>query len=260
MPNPVSPSPSSTIDPAETARFEKLALAWWDPRGPFWPLHRLNVLRAGYIRDRFADHFGLNAASERPLAGLRVLDIGCGGGILSESMARLGADVHGVDVVEKNIRIAERHAADQGLRIRYELGSAEALAKRGERYDAVLNMEVVEHVADLPLFMGACTGMVRPGGLMVVATLNRTPASFVGAIVGAEYVLRWLPRGTHQWRKFPKPPEIERLLVQGGMRVADRTGVRVNPFTRQFALSRWMGINYMLLAEKPVRGTPLGQE
>jgi 2-polyprenyl-6-hydroxyphenyl methylase/3-demethylubiquinone-9 3-methyltransferase len=245
------PAPfSSTVDPAEVARFENLARLWWDPEGPFWPLHRLNGLRAGYIRDRLAQLFGRDARSDRPLQGLRLLDVGCGGGLLSEAMARLGAEVHGVDVVEKNIRVAERHAERQGLAVRYEHAAAEDLAARGETYDAVLNLEVVEHVADLPLFLDACARLVRPGGAMVVATLNRTVASFVGAIVGAEYVLRWLPRGTHRWRRFPRPEEIERLLERGGMTVIDRTGVRMNPFTRRFALSRWMGINYLLVAVK----------
>lgn len=244
-------SPSTTIDPAEAAHFEKLAQLWWDPDGPFWPLHRLNVLRLGYIRDHLAAHFDRDAWSKIPFAGLRLLDIGCGGGILSEAMARLGAEVHGVDVVEENIRIARRHTEEQGLTIHYEWSSAEDLVERGARYDAVLNMEVVEHVADLPLFMESCTRLVKPGGLMVVGTINRTVASFLGAIVAAEYVLRWLPRGTHHWRKFPTPAELERLLVRGGMRVTDRTGVRVNPFGWRFRLTRYMGINYMLVAVKP---------
>lgn len=241
---------SSTIDPAEMAHFQKLAQLWWDPEGPFWPLHRLNSLRVDYIRDYLAARFGRNVEDAQPLAGLRILDIGCGGGILSEAVARLGAEVHGVDVVEKNIRIAERHAGERGLAIRYEWGSAESLKERGETYDAVLNMEVVEHVADLPLFMESCARLVRPGGAMVVATINRTAASFLGAIVAAEYLLRWLPKGTHHWRKFPKPAELERLLAQGGMKVVDRIGVGVNPFGRKFRLTGYMGINYMLVAEK----------
>lgn len=243
-------APASSIDPAETARFERLARLWWNPDGPFRPLHRLNALRLGYIRERLAGHFGLDPTAERPLAGLRVLDIGCGGGLLSEAVAGLGATVHGVDVVEKNIQIAESHAAGGGLPVRYECGSAEGLAARGERYDAVLNMEVVEHVADLPLFVAACAELVRPGGMMVVATLNRTAASFLGAIVGAEYVLRWLPRGTHDWRRFPKPVELERLLARGGMTVTARAGVGVDPFGMRFRLTRFMGINYMLVAVK----------
>jgi 2-polyprenyl-6-hydroxyphenyl methylase/3-demethylubiquinone-9 3-methyltransferase len=240
----------SSIDPAEAAHFEKLAQLWWDPDGPFWPLHCLNALRLSYIRDHLSLRFGLDAGAERPLSGLRILDIGCGGGLLSEAVAKLGAEVHGVDVVEKNIRIAERHAADSGLSVRYEWSSAESLVERGAAYDAVLNMEVVEHVADLPFFMDSCTRLVRPGGLMVIGTLNRTAASFFGAIVAAEYVLRWLPKGTHHWRKFPKPVELERLLEQGGMAVIGRTGAGVNPFGWRFRLTRFMGINYMLVAVK----------
>lgn len=242
-------STPSTIDPAEAAHFEKLAKLWWDADGPFWPLHRLNLLRLGYIRDHLAARFGKSLDADSPLAGLRLLDIGCGGGILSEAMAGLGAAVHGVDVVEKNIHAARLHAEEQRLAVQYEWSSAEALAARGEQYDAVLNMEVVEHVADLPLFMESCARLVRPGGLMVVGTLNRTVASFLGAIVAAEYVLRWLPRGTHHWRKFPKPTELERLLELGGMRVIDRVGVGANPFGWTFRLTHYMGVNYMLVAE-----------
>jgi 2-polyprenyl-6-hydroxyphenyl methylase/3-demethylubiquinone-9 3-methyltransferase len=243
------PAPS-TVDPAEAAHFEKLAQLWWNPDGPFWPLHRLNALRLGYIRDRLAARFGLDPGAERPLEGLRLLDIGCGGGILSEAVAGLGAQVHGVDVVERNIRIAEDHARGSGLPVRYQFGSAEALAERGERYDAVLNMEVVEHVADLPLFMESCARLVRPGGIMVVGTINRTLASFLGAIIAAEYVLRWLPKGTHHWRKFPTPVELERLLERSGMRRDELVGVGVNPFGWRFRLTRYKGINYMLTALK----------
>lgn len=243
-------STHSTVDPAEAAHFEKLAKLWWDADGPFWPLHRLNSLRLGYICDHLAAKFGGNADPDLPLAGLRLLDIGCGGGILSEAVASLGATVHGVDVVEKNIHIARRHAEGRGLAIQYEWSSAEALAERGERYDAVLNMEVVEHVADLPLFMASCTRLVRPGGLMIVGTINRTVASFLGAIVAAEYVLRWLPKGTHHWRKFPKPVELERLIECGDMKVIDRVGVGVNPFGWKFRLTCYKGMNYMLVAER----------
>lgn len=242
--------PHSSIDPAEAAHFEKLARQWWDPEGPFWSLHRLNALRLSYIRDRLAARFGRDPGVERPLTGLRVLDIGCGGGILSEAVAGLGAEVHGVDIVEKNIRIAERHARESGLAIHYECGSAESLVERGERYDAVLNMEVVEHVADLPFFMESCARLVRPGGMMVIGTINRTLASFLGAILAAEYVLRWLPRGTHHWRKFPTPAELESLLEQGGMRPIDRVGVAVNPRGWRFRLTPYLGINYMLVAVK----------
>ena len=241
---------STTIDPTEHAHFEKLAQCWWDETGPFWPLHRMNALRVAYIRDRLLSHRGLETGGLMPLQGLRVLDIGCGGGILSEAIARLGASVHGVDMVEKNIQIARAHAVGQGFSLEYECCTAERLAARGERYDAVLNMEVVEHVADLPLFMRSCANLVKPGGLMFVATINRTLASYLGAIIGAEYLLRWLPKGTHQWRKFPTPAELEALLAADGLRVIDRTGVTVNPFTRRFRRVSWLGINYVLVAEQ----------
>lgn len=243
-------STKTTIDPAEAAHFNRLAHAWWDPKGPLWPLHRLNRLRADYIAEHLIVRFGRNPNPAAPLRGIRLLDIGCGGGLLSEAMARLGAEVHGVDMLEKNIRIAQGHAEASGLAIRYTCSTAEVLAEQGESYDAVLNLEVVEHVADLPLFMSACGQLVRPGGLTVISTINRTIASFLAAIVGAEYVLRWLPKGTHRWRKFRKPEELENLLRESSLRVSDRTGVKVNPFTRQFRRSPGMGVNYMLVAEK----------
>ncbi|MDD3449697.1 MAG: bifunctional 2-polyprenyl-6-hydroxyphenol methylase/3-demethylubiquinol 3-O-methyltransferase UbiG [Gammaproteobacteria bacterium] len=239
----------TSIDPGEVAYYTRLAHAWWDAESPFWPLHRLNEVRVAWLRERIAGRLGGGTAGA-PLAGVRVLDIGCGGGILSESMARLGAAVTGIDVVEKNIRVAALHAGEGGLAVDYRLQTAEALAAEGARYDVVLNMEVVEHVADLAGFMAACCALVRPGGLMAVATLNRTPASWLFAIVGAEYILRWLPRGTHRWRRFVKPAEAERLLAAGGLGVIDRSGVRVNPFTRSLHLTGRLGVNYMVLAEK----------
>lgn len=214
-------------------------------------MHRLNALRTDYLRNALARRFGRDPCGERPLQGVRVLDIGCGGGILSESMARLGCAVHGIDVVERNIAVALRHGRDQGLDIRYQAIDVESLATQGGKYDAVLNMEVVEHVADLPGFMAACSRLVRPGGLMAAATINRTPASFLAAIVGAEYLLRWLPRGTHQWRRFVTPAELESLLNDNGMALSARTGVRVNPLTKRFDLTPSLAVNYMLIAAKP---------
>ena len=242
----------TTVNPEEVAFYQRLASLWWDEQGPFWPLHRMNHLRVGYIRDLLVQHFNLDASSDTPLKGLRILDIGCGGGILSEAIARLGASVHGVDVVSKNIGIAREHAKQSGLAIDYEVASAEILAGRGEQYHAVLNMEVVEHVAELPLFMESCTKVVRHGGLMFVATINRTLFSWVGAIIMAEYVLRWLPRGTHHWRRFPTPVEVENELSTGGMQVVARTGVTVNPLNWHFRLTPFMGINYILTAVKGV--------
>jgi 2-polyprenyl-6-hydroxyphenyl methylase/3-demethylubiquinone-9 3-methyltransferase len=240
----------TSIDANEIAFYERLAALWWQETGPFWPLHRLNGLRVAYIRDLLAKEFGLDARAAAPLAGLRILDIGCGGGILSEAVARLGADVHGVDVAAKNIQAAKCHAADSGLAIDYEVASAEILAGRGELYHAVLNMEVVEHVAELDFFLNACMRLVRPGGVMVVATLNRTVVSWLAAIVMAEHVLRWLPRGTHRWSRFPTPVEVENLLAIGGLDVFAQTGVLVNPVTRRFRLSKYQGVNYMLAARK----------
>ncbi len=248
--------PAASIDPREVDFYTQLADTWWNESGPFWPLHRLNALRTGYIEQYLCRAFERDPRSPSPLAGLSILDVGCGGGILSEAIAGMGAGVHGIDVVARNISVAQRHssthgALGRGLPIRYESTSAESLVDSGARYDVVLNMEVVEHVADLDTFMRACTHLVRPGGAMVVATINRTVRAFLFAILGAEYVLRWLPRGTHQWRRFPRPGELETLLAAGSMQVDGRTGVRVNPFTRRFSLTDDLGVNYMLTARKP---------
>jgi len=240
----------TSIDPKEVYHYQELAELWWKENGPFWPLHRMNGLRVSYIRDILAREFKLDVSQPHPLAGLRILDIGCGGGILSEAVARLGAHVHGVDVVAKNILTARQHAAQSGLDIDYEIASAEILAGRGELYDAVLNMEVVEHVAELDLFLNACMRLVRPGGIMVVATINRTFASWLGAIMLAERLFGWLPRGTHRWSRFPSPLEMENLLASGDFKVLYSTGVVVNPITRRFLLSSYMGINYILAAKK----------
>ena len=244
--------PPPSADPEEMRRFERLADTWWDTDGPFWPLHRLNALRAGYLRDELAHHFGREPRGDAPLSGLRVLDIGCGGGILSESMDRLGAEVTGIDVVERNVAIAARHAEQSGLAIDYRAQGVEQL-EEGELFDVVLNMEVVEHVTTLEPFMAACASRVRPGGVMVVATLNRTLKAWLFAIVGAEYVLGWLPRGTHQWRRFVTPAEVGTLCRASGLEVIRRTGVRMNPFSRQLHLTRSEAVNYMLMAARPAR-------
>ena len=239
------------VDPREAAHYERLAASWWDRTGPFWPLHKLNELRAEYLRETLADAFGRDPAASQPLAGLRMLDVGCGGGILSESMARLGANVHGIDVVEKNIAVARLHAQPSRLDVAYEPTTASALAATGERYDVVLNMEVVEHVPDVGALVRDCTSLLAPGGVLVLATINRTVLSWLFAIVGAEYVLRWLPRGTHRWSRFVMPAELEALLERDGLHITARTGVRVNPVTRHFALTRVMAVNYMLVARRP---------
>jgi len=254
MANQILDAYSASIDPREVEYYTGLAELWWDRGGPFWPLHRLNELRVGWIRNELCRHFGQTAESVAPLTGLRVLDVGCGGGILSESMARLGARVEGIDVVEKNIRIADLHARAEELDIEYSQVTAEGLAGTGRKFDVVLNMEVVEHVADVPGFLRACNRLVAPGGVMVVATINRTLRAWLLAIVGAEYVLRWLPRGTHRWGLFVKPAEIEALLAEDGLSVRARTGVRVNPLTRAFSLQRGTAVNYMLCATRPEYG------
>jgi 2-polyprenyl-6-hydroxyphenyl methylase/3-demethylubiquinone-9 3-methyltransferase len=241
---------AGTIDASEVASFSRLAGQWWDPRGPMGALHKLNPVRLGYIRDRAAEHFGRDPKRLDSLAGLRVLDIGCGGGVLSEPLARLGAAVVGIDPAQENIAAARQHAMQAGLAVEYRATAAEALEQAGEAFDVVLAMEVVEHVADFSLFIEVCSALVKPGGLLFVATLNRTLKSFALAIVGAEYVLRWIPRGTHQWDKFIAPHELEIAIEQNGLRVLDETGVIYNLFADRFQLSADMDTNYMLVAEK----------
>ncbi len=241
---------TGTIDREEVARFSRVARQWWDPRGPMAALHKFNPVRLAYIRDRTAAHFGHDPLRLDSLAGLRVLDIGCGGGILCEPLARLGAAVVGVDPSESNIAVARQHAARSGLAVDYRNSSVEALAEAGEIFDVVLAMEVIEHVTDVPLFVELAAGTVKPGGLMFVATLNRTAKSFALAIVGAEYILRWLPRGTHQWDKFVMPDELELAIEQGGLRIIAETGVIYNVFADRWQLSADMDVNYMMVAEK----------
>jgi 2-polyprenyl-6-hydroxyphenyl methylase/3-demethylubiquinone-9 3-methyltransferase len=245
------PTYSGTVDRDEVARFSRLAGRWWDPRGPMAALHKFNPVRLAYIRDRAADHFGRDRTRLDSLAGLRILDIGCGGGILCEPLARLGATVVGADPSADNIVVARRHAAQSGLAIDYRETSAEALARASEIFDVVLAMEVVEHVTDVVLFFKAAGAMAKPGGLLFVATINRTAKSFAFAIVGAEYVLRWLPRGTHQWDKFVTPKELEIAIEQSGLRLTRQTGVVYNPFADRWQLSADADVNYMIVAEKP---------
>lgn len=240
----------STIDAAEVARFAALADTWWDPAGKMGMLHKFNPVRLGFIKEVACRRFDRDTKRLDSLAGLRFLDIGCGGGILSEPIARLGAAVVGADPAAANVEAASLHAAREGLAIDYRATTAEALADSGERFDVVLAMEVVEHVADLTLFVGRCAEMVKPGGLMIVATINRTIKSFALAIVGAEYVLRWLPRGTHQWDKFVTPDELEIALEKSGLTVTDETGVIYNLLADRWQLSTDMDVNYMVAAEK----------
>jgi 2-polyprenyl-6-hydroxyphenyl methylase / 3-demethylubiquinone-9 3-methyltransferase len=240
---------AETVDRDEVARFSRLAGEWWDTRGPMAALHKFNPVRLAYIRDRAAEHFGREPASLDSLAGLRFLDIGCGGGILCEPLARLGAAMVGVDPSAENIAVAQAHAAAVGLAIDYRATSAEALAQAGESFDVVLAMEVVEHVTDVGAFVTRCAAMLKPGGLMVVSTLNRNWKSFALAIVGAEYILRWLPRGTHQWEKFVTPDELARHLLDNRLTITEQTGVVYSPFSDRWGLSSDMDVNYMVIAE-----------
>ncbi|MCC7346477.1 MAG: bifunctional 2-polyprenyl-6-hydroxyphenol methylase/3-demethylubiquinol 3-O-methyltransferase UbiG [Variibacter sp.] len=240
----------TTLDAEEVARFERLAATWWDPRGKMGVLHKFNPVRLGFIKEAACRRFGRDLKRLDCLAGLRVLDIGCGGGILCEPLARLGAEVVGADPAASNIEAARLHAARAGLMIDYRVKTAEALADAGERFDVVLAMEVVEHVADVSLFVRRCAEMVKPEGLMVAATLNRTLKSFLLAIVGAEYVLGWLPRGTHRWDKFVTPDELVAALDQHGLAVTDEIGVTYNLFADRWQLSTDMDVNYMVAAEK----------
>ncbi|MBX9453716.1 MAG: bifunctional 2-polyprenyl-6-hydroxyphenol methylase/3-demethylubiquinol 3-O-methyltransferase UbiG [Neoaquamicrobium sediminum] len=240
----------TTIDSAEVERFSALAQEWWNPNGKFRPLHKFNPVRLAYIRDHVATRFGRDPRAAKPFSGLRILDIGCGGGLLCEPMARLGAEVVGADASETNIEVAKLHAAESGVTIDYRATTAEALADAGEQFDVVLNMEVVEHVTDVDFFVDKCADLVKPGGIMFVATINRTLKALGLAIVGAEYVLRWLPRGTHQYGKLVRPEELERALTAAGMGVIDRTGVTYNPLSDRWQRSKDMDVNYMVLAEK----------
>jgi 2-polyprenyl-6-hydroxyphenyl methylase / 3-demethylubiquinone-9 3-methyltransferase len=241
---------AGTVDQDEVARFSRLARQWWNPHGPMAALHKFNPVRLAYIRDRAAAHFDRDPARLDGLAGLRILDIGCGAGVLAEPLARLGAAVAGIDPSDSNIAVARDHAERSGLAIDYRNITAEAFAETGEIFDVVLAMEVVEHVADVGLFVALASGMVKPGGLLFVATLNRTAKSFALAIVGAEYILRWLPRGTHQWDKFVTPNELEIAIEQGGLSVIGETGVVYNLFADRWQLSTDTDVNYMTVAAK----------
>lgn len=241
----------TTVDIDEVERFSALAAEWWNPNGKFRPLHKFNPVRLAYIRDQVAAHFGRDPHAAKPFDGLRILDIGCGGGLLCEPMARLGAKVVGVDASQTNIEVARLHAAESRVSIDYRASTAEELADAGETFDVILNMEVVEHVADVDFFVDKCAQMVRPGGIMFVATINRTLKALGLAIFGAEYVLRWLPRGTHEYSKLVRPDELEKALNAADMHIIDRTGVSYNPMADRWQRSRDLDVNYMVLAQKP---------
>ena len=245
------PRAETSIDPEEVARFSAQAAEWWDPRGKFRPLHQINPVRLTFIRDEVCAHFERDPRRADSFSGLRLLDIGCGGGLLCEPMANLGAEVTGVDPSRNNIETASVHAREQGIDIDYRCASAEELAEAGETFDVVLNMEVVEHVADVGVFLDACGRLVRPGGLMFMATLNRTLKAFALAIVGAEYILRWLARGTHRWDKVVTPEELEKALAEAGLRAHKPVGVIYNPLADEWMQSTATDVNYMLVAERP---------
>jgi len=241
----------STIDPQEVAKFEAMAAEWWDPNGKFKPLHMLNPTRLDYITSQIAAEFGRDLSSPAPFDGLRILDIGCGGGLLSEPMARLGATVVGADAAERNIPVAQVHAENAGLDIDYRFTTAEDLAAAGETFDVVLNMEVVEHVADPQNYLNACQTLLKTGGLMICSTINRNPKSYMMAIVGAEIVMRWLPKGTHDWKKFITPDELFELIETAGLRPVDRKGFVFNPALWKWSLSdRDLSVNYVTASTK----------
>ena len=242
----------TTVDAAEVAKFEAMAAEWWDPSGKFKPLHQMNPCRLDYITRQIAAEFDRDLAGLAPFAGLRILDIGCGGGLLSEPMARLGATVVGADAAPRNIPVAQLHAEQSGLTIDYRHTTAEALAAAGEQFDVVLNMEVVEHVADPLAYLTACRALLKPGGLMVCSTLNRNAKSFLVAIVGAEWVMRWLPKGTHAWQKFITPDELFDLIRRAGLDPLDRKGMVFNPVAWSWSLSdRDLSVNYVTASRKP---------
>ena len=237
---------TSSVDTAEVAKFEAMAAEWWDPEGKFKPLHMMNPVRLDYITRQIAAEFGRDLKAPRPFEGLRLLDIGCGGGLLSEPMARLGAKVVGADAAERNIPVARVHAEAQDLPIDYRHTTAEALVAGGESFDVVLAMEIVEHVADPAAFVATCHALLRPGGLMIASTINRNAKSFMAAIVGAEWVMRWLPKGTHDWAKFITPEELTGMIARAGLDPVDRKGFVFNPVSWQWSISdRDLSVNYV---------------
>ena len=241
-----------TVDPAEVAKFEAMAADWWDPKGKFKPLHEMNPIRLEYIVQQICAEFGRDPASIRPFEGLRLLDIGCGGGLLSEPMARLGATVVGADAAAGNIPVAEVHAKQSGLDIDYRNTTAEALAEAAEQFDVVLNMEVIEHVANPSGYLTACQQLLKPGGLMLCSTLNRNPKSYMAAIIGAEVIMRWLPKGTHEWHKFITPDELFDLITGAGLTPVDRKGFVFNPLLWSWSISdRDLSVNYVTASVKP---------
>lgn len=251
MPSTAQTTPSTTIDEAEVARFSAIADEWWDERGKFAPLHKLNPVRITYLRDQLIRHFSCDGASATPLENLSLVDIGCGGGLISEPMARLGATVTGIDASATNIAVASLHAKNAGVNVDYRATTAEQLALEGKQFDVVFALEIIEHVADVKLFYDAITALVKPNGVLILSTLNRTAKSYALGIIGAEHVLRWLPKGTHTWSKFIKPSEMARDLRQRGFGVEDTMGITFSPLEWKFSLNaKDLDVNYLMVAKK----------
>jgi 2-polyprenyl-6-hydroxyphenyl methylase / 3-demethylubiquinone-9 3-methyltransferase len=241
----------ASVDRAEVDRFAAIAPQWWDEDGAFKPLHRLNPVRLGFIRDRLAQHFARDIKSRRPFAGLRLLDIGCGGGLIAEPLARLGFTVTGIDADEAALEVARDHAVQQGLTIDYCAEAPETVIAREKPFDAVLALEVVEHAADPVAFLETTAALIKPGGALIASTLNRTPKAYVMAILGAEYLLRWLPRGTHEFRKFRRPSELAQILRAAGLTIGELAGLGYDPLRGSWQLGKDLSVNYLLFATKP---------
>ncbi|OJX10749.1 MAG: bifunctional 3-demethylubiquinol 3-O-methyltransferase/2-polyprenyl-6-hydroxyphenol methylase [Caedibacter sp. 37-49] len=241
---------SASVDQEEIKNFERLADQWWDPTGPMQPLHQMNPLRLKFIRDHLVGHFPQELEGITPLKGLSLIDVGSGAGLLTEPLARLGATITGLDLAESSLTIARHRAAEQGLNITYVNSSVEDYSKENQSYQSVMALEIIEHVADVQSFLQACSSLLRPKGLLFLSTLNRTPPSFLTAIVGAEYILRLLPRGTHQWHKFLRPSEVDAHLRKLGFLIKDLQGMRFRPLYKTWELSKNLSVNYILCAEK----------
>lgn len=251
--NPAGNQAQGTVDPAEIARFDALAETWWDAQGPMRPLHEMAPVRIGFVRDRAAEAFDRDTRANRPFEGLTLLDVGCGGGLMSEPLARLGFAVTGIDAAARNIAVARHHSGVSGLDIDYRVETVEALAAAGRRYDIVLCLEIVEHVADIHAFTRAALATLAPGGVVIFSTLNRTAKAFAFAIVGAEYVLRILPRGTHDWRKFVRPSELAAAVRRAGGRVSELAGMTYSPLSGRWSITKDLSVNYFAVAKAQLK-------